>query len=120
MTDYLVRITEFLKARIAEDEYTASKALAEHPERWTHSKVYDGVYSVNLGSTHPDSDSYGVGEDTRLPREIAHHIVLFDPSRILYECHVKRLIIELYPDSPALLSLLALPYREHPDYQEVF
>jgi hypothetical protein len=52
----------------------------------------------------------------------------YDPERVLAECEAKRQIVELAnywlePVDPGiagsdLLHLLALPYADHPDYQQ--
>ncbi len=112
-------LTEFLLARIAEDEAAARSATAPsemHPwgdrslpptplERWP-----DEVRGY-LGGT------------------LGEHCAHWDPARVLAECDAKRLIVEM--DDPrgewdtgferalhSVLALLVLPYADHPDYDE--
>lgn len=126
-------LVEFLLARIAEDEKLAREALEENPEptAWVAERRYDGTWAMDLHSTHPDADSHGVGEDVLVPREMAKHIVGWKPARVLAECEAKRRIVERYenttfdhwaePDREYehwILPLLAVPYADHPDYQQ--
>lgn len=73
---------ELLRQAAAKMRETAQAAHEEAPDlAWGPPvKVYDGIYSLDLGpATHPDADSYGVGEDCRMPREIARYIAAFPP-----------------------------------------
>lgn len=118
-------ITEFLLARIAEDEAVAREALAEP---WA------------AGSWTPEVYDDG----------IRNRAVAFAPERVLAECETKRRIIELhdhveqtYTDTPGVefgctichigahgedfnggwcdtVRALALPYADHPDYDEAW
>ncbi|TKG58877.1 DUF6221 family protein [Prauserella endophytica] len=131
-------LVEFLQARLAEDERVLRAAEGGH---WEVSTI-DGsseiretvtrlgvVYSFSGGCTDPDT---------------AEHIVRHDPVHVLRDIESKRRIIDEHPlDSNALheplcrtcasgtndgdlegewpcptLRLLALPYADHPDYQE--
>lgn len=89
-------LAEFLLARIAEDEQLARMAT---PGSWHAVEMY------------PD----------------CHYIeARWDPVRVLAECKAKRLVIDVCQDRSAihwglaswLLSLLALPYADHPDYRQ--
>lgn len=125
MTDDLVK---FLLARLDD---TARRARAAKPGPW-HA---DGG---SVYASHPTDE---VAEYT----ESAEHIAEHDPARVLAEVDAKRRIIDEHTvrvpveDSPYLgpalvselvycpicrndgecptLRLLALPYREHPDYR---
>jgi hypothetical protein len=109
-------LTEFLLARIAEDE-AAARAVGWTP-RW--------VMAHDL----PDA-----------PPGIVAHIARHDPARVLAECAAKRRIVELADDATGLdmqvdsefaaesrnevtspylgdviLRALAMPYADHADY----
>lgn len=99
-------LTEFLLARIAED-----LAVATELQSWNA----DGIAS---------------GMDCLTSAEF-RHIEHFDAERVLAECEAKRRIIDRYenttfddwaePDREYerwILPLLALPYADHPDYEE--
>lgn len=92
-------LTEFLLARVAEDEADAS-AASEH-RLWVISQADDRIVND------------------------AGHMQRFMPSRILAECEAKRRIVSLcspiIPSDcgvPEVLNALALPYADHPDYRE--
>jgi uncharacterized protein DUF6221 len=97
-------LTRFLNDRYDERESLADDATSEAPRlTWQPDKVYDGVFSLDLGpATHADADSYGVGEDIRLPRELAMHIAAHAPAAVLTELASKRRIVNLL--SPTWVS----------------
>jgi hypothetical protein len=106
-------LTEFLLARIAEDESVANKYpdLGGNYDHWELGFSFDRDYSE--------------------PMDIA-----IDPARVLAECEAKRRIIDaavevarvdlnepVEPDDQGLrdsgvkiLCALAVPYADHPDY----
>lgn len=96
-------LTEFLLARITEDEVEAQAGDQHFPGFLGRLSEYDGLLS----------------------EEVAH-IARFDPARVLAECAAKRLIIERashqapgteYEESyREVLECLAVVYDEHPDY----
>ncbi len=97
-------LTEFLLARIVEDEARA--------ERAGRSRIRAAVHD-NLGC-YADDVVF-----------VAHH----GPSRVLAECEAKRRVVEAvrshregeWEDDPIhdhVLTALALPYADHPDYDE--
>lgn len=111
-------LTEFLLARIAEDEAIAVDAEKEIAEWYDKRRTHHGsALAVAIDDPHP------VG-------------VLESASRVFAECQAKRLIVthallerELGPhrqsDTDAaphfadkFLRALALPYADHPDYRE--
>jgi hypothetical protein len=113
-----VNIAEFLLARIAEDEEAARNADGIRWEWGTES-----VYAASDGSpivVGPWGGNIASGD--------AHHIVRWDPARVLAECKAKRRIVKWAKDWPlrpsrpsdedAILGPLALPYADHPDYRE--
>ena len=119
MTD----LVEFLLARIAEDRHLATDAAAASGEHWTA--------DVLTGTQAPG---------------VAEHVAHQDPARIIAESTAKRRLVmacremgadtgflgarpEGLPDfylSPRnqhqlaalALALLALPYADHPEYEE--
>ena len=123
-------ITDFLLARIAEDE-AAAKAAAAHG-RWPSGDWWaegswwlEGVemLCVGKGSTGADVIAYAYAEPERA------HIARHDPARVLAECEAKRRIVELFPDAAqdgdgwndagySVLRDLAAVYADHPDYRE--
>ena len=126
-------LVAFLRARLDEDERVAL-AAAEESRTWTRQSHCD--YSVpNL----PIDDhtlwfgdrivgEVGFGDGEMRPAE-AEHIARHDPARVLAEVDAKRRIVDrcehyqTYEDygwalADEVLSLLALPYADHPDYRE--
>lgn len=118
-------ITEFLLARIAEDEAVARNAAMsiDDDRRPDWSEAGSGVLDTG-------DELWPIG-DSRISRHAKH----FDPERVLAECEAKRRIVEELalpyiaerrrlmrgqPDwgdeHPELLRFLALPYADHPDY----
>lgn len=102
----MTTLTEFLLARIAEDEEAAGRLPADGH------RVADGrVLSVaGTGAGWPDR---------------------WNPVRVLAECEAKRRIVALHPEMLEAcqgcdaesypcrtLLALALPYADHPDYRE--
>jgi uncharacterized protein DUF6221 len=120
-------LVEFLTARLDEDEQSAHEAE-------------DSLGKLNMAwSFQPDGDLGGkvLARDhyVMIPKgttTIAQHIARHDPARILREVEAKRrIIIEHHPVDPCdahdvalgtiscdTLRLLALPYADHPDYDE--
>jgi len=131
-------LTEFLLARIGEDEAMAKA-------------VTPGPWRIEKTSSHMDSETWAVadierfrgytnhvacGEDKRLAIYIARH----DPARVMAECEAKRWIMKIHTEGlddfdgselystgcdgcrsalwpcPTILALI-LPYADHPDYQ---
>ncbi|WP_353707620.1 DUF6221 family protein [Cellulosimicrobium sp. ES-005] len=96
----LMTLTEFLLSRIAEDEARADDA-------W---KAVDNG-AIVWDRIHPDVRA-----------------ALWPPARVLAECEAKRRIVEsarrlgtrggVTPEE--LLGNLALPYADHPDYDEAW
>ena len=108
-------LTEFLTARIDEDEAAARpfrNALGD-VKPWRCDEVGGKVRQVGqqeFGLPDVVSES-----DTHLT---AVHIARHDPARILAECEAKRQLIERVgnPDW-AGFRILALPHADHPDYR---
>ncbi|MDX2550101.1 DUF6221 family protein [Streptomyces stelliscabiei] len=141
-------LVEFLRARLDEDEATAEAARRQVAERacpppqvdeWAaragHWGVVPWLYS---GRAEADLAQWGRVEIATLAMDyIARH----DPARVLAEVEAKRRILDdvvptmqsdelriagewgvgsdpVREASDDLLSLLALPYVDHPDYRE--
>lgn len=119
-------LTDFLLARITEDEDVALDAAGwdrSGIERATGRWQREGINSVR------DADGriviYGDGPSPT-DAEVAH-IALRDPARVLAECEAKRRIVEQvgniawvgsYAVRDFVLEALALPYADHPDYRD--
>lgn len=124
-----VTLTEFLLARIAEDEAAAREATNGPWEPDT-----DGccVYSPEVGIMAQVAIGGGDGSEA----DVAH-IVRNQPARVLAECQAKRRIVEAYAEAATSDAVnwdniacgewnayeqsamwLALPYADHPDYRE--
>lgn len=139
-------LVEFLRARLDEDESTAEAARRQVAERacpppqvdeWAaragHWGVVPWLYS---GRAEADLAQWGRVEIATLAND---HVARHDPARVLAEVEAKRALLVLHArlddqpfcatcDAPSgipgpsqgcgTLSLLALPYADHPDYDE--
>ena len=120
-----VTITEFLEARIAEDE---ADAKAADGGRWLPEDK--GVSFEFYGDEFPGGEAQArLVADTRANM---NHIANYSPARVLAECAAKRAIIEQSGNySPELehgdngewafdvtLRALVSAYADHPDYQQ--
>ena len=106
-----MELTEFLLARIDEDE---AVARAADKSRWfPEGKSISFEIHNNVG----EWDLVGwVEADTRAN---ANHIARHDPAHVLAECQAKRRIIERVGNPNwAGFNNLALPYTDHPDYRQ--
>ena len=115
-------LTDFLLARIAEDEAVARNVPGDG-EFCTWNRSWD---------MSPTRDLVVDGERVApLPMSIDEHICRWDPARVLAECQAKRRIVEMYEArveqdhltvqahaTGLLLALRALaqPYADHPDF----
>lgn len=138
-------LTEFLLARIAEDEAAAREAS---PSPWT----YPGIESVAGGTLYdatrriadlvyeqPEDHDGTIVRHLLVPEADANgeHIARHDPARVRAECEAKRRIVAIANDqirlgrqargwdnwedmAVATLRALALPYADHPDYDEAW
>jgi len=118
-----MELTEFLLARIAEDEAAAqtSGPWLRGPDAYDDDMLWAGAAPGWL-SPIPFLRPRDVGRHFE-------HIARHDPTRVLAECQAKRRIIEAvkeheegeWEDDPihgAVLRPLALPYADHPDYRQ--
>lgn len=116
-----MNLTEFLLARIAEDEEVA-KAVAQE----IRAELARDIYLPGQGPDPDDRGMYRASDGTDSPA------VVVGPARVLAECQAKRRIVEMWStrneqsDHPTIgahatgLSLairaLAAVYADHPDY----
>jgi hypothetical protein len=139
--DEWVEITEFLTARLGEDE-AAARAAFNAPERGNRRPIVpDGRW--NVGDEEPGMRRLPEDErDLSWPEyvtgigiiiypegghtaEHAAHIARHDPARVLREVEAKRAIVAAVAESPgeatglgvAMLHLAAV-YADHPDYRQ--
>ena len=123
-------LTEFLLARLAEDEAAAKATLDEDGERWTRGVLR---YSVRFDSVVMLNESEVVVVEA--DEHVADHIARHDPARVLADVESKRRIVELarentqrweagetqfLPDDTACVLQLASVFADHPDYQEAW
>ncbi len=131
-------LTEFLNARIAEDEAVARVAVIPahdgykpHPELASWHYEPDGeveyVQTAEMLAHQYAERIYvtmdGEGIRSAVDEEVGPHIARHDPARVLAECEAKRRIINMMDDPRRdtyeiheVLAVLALPYADHPDY----
>jgi hypothetical protein len=119
-----VTITEFMEARIAEDEAMARAAIRHGDGAWRAGDEPD-----------PEGDVYDeraiYGDDLHIYDEGGHdenhaaHIARHDPARVLAECKAKRAVlaeIKRYrwdEDPPPIITrALAAVHADHPDYRQ--
>lgn len=142
----MTTLSEFLLARIAEEEQIAKGAIdPESPGvtwHWvttqTDTPVVPGEegmaleeQDISLRSVEEFPSYVGAlpafiiwGVDDALPGA-PRHIAHWDPKRVLAECEAKREIVERSLSNTGVtvaddwpLHFLALPYSDHPDYRE--
>jgi hypothetical protein len=117
-------VVEFLEARLAEDELTATAAI-EGASDWHVLYAYRDVKDGGGG--------YVVLADSRYPTvEQAAHIARHSPARILRQCEAARALIgeflrlELLGDEPGrsateiALRQLASVHADHPDFDQTW
>lgn len=141
-------LAEFLLARVAEDEATARAVPAPQWTAETARRpgvamgLRDKMFEVGLvrGAFIDSEDPEGWVSDAAT----CDHAARWDPDRVLAECDAKRRVIELHTDHdvhecvptmqvwPDLdtipevpipcptLRLLALPYADHPSFEEAW
>jgi hypothetical protein len=133
----VVTLTEFLLARIAEDEAMARAAVGEHRSEAWHLGDYDETVlcfppssaekiAWNLENFGPEraAEHERWGGFTTDP-DTAPHIVRHDPARTLAECEAKWAIVAAAEEfgmwrggmADVVLCELATVYADHPDYQ---
>jgi hypothetical protein len=130
-------LTEFLTARIAEDEAAAQRLLNDLAAQIA------GEYTVDERGPFTPSRllkaelwAFYAGQSRWRNFARGQAIAsLADPTRVLAECEAKRQIVAIFEGHPgadprrdghwneyagmnAMLVALALPYADHPDYRE--
>ena len=119
-------ITEFLLARIAEDEGVA-RAAARDGERWrTLPEDYRLAVAIDNGTAWGGEP---VAYDEGCPsEEQSAHIASHDPARVLAECKAKREIVRLHATDAdcrearnrhgceTLIALVEV-FSDHPDFR---
>jgi len=118
-------LTEFLLARIAEDEQAANEAT-DGPWRYDPTKVNaidrgEAVFAGETGANATTIASTGPPYDMQSMFD-AVHIARHDPARVLAECEAKRAIVFLSEhgcgdDYQRVQQALALPYADRPGYR---
>ena len=116
-------ITEFLEARIAEDERSARDAS---PGPWTFSNIASvgggTIYDPTVAIANVEWDTERVDSRIRRTRPdwqadaTGEHIARHDPARVLAECAAKRVL--LGNANYTALNALAAVYADHPDYKQ--
>lgn len=124
-------LTEFLLARIAEDEAVARSAKEGAATPWR--AAYGRQVEAGDGHLVTPEDEHSYSTDP--PEGVALHIARHDPARMLAECEAKQQLVELAqglvylrgigdpvaPSTPVgedILEILANVYADHPDYRE--
>ncbi len=110
-------LVAFLLARIAEDEAAARAAFRPVGDSevggWYWSGAGDAVFVDD--TEHPVA--CGPWQQG-MHQPFAHHMVRWDPERVLAECAAKRWIVEHGQSTSAVLLALALVHADHPDYRD--
>jgi hypothetical protein len=139
MTEATLTLTDFLLARLAEDEAAARACAEAFPSPW---EVADRGWRVRIYAADvPDIGDHAEPGDTRAPcvievepqrhhRELndggwlsdrVEHIARHDPARVLADVEAKRRIVEWDVEQPVdrgVLNILASVYADHPDFRE--
>ena len=131
-------ITEFLLARISEDEAVALKASEQIGQRWCGGggelrTLAHGdpratepcwLQVAKMGSEYGPHGRPAEWETGWWPRVDAFtHMARHDPARVLAECAAKRAIVEQAERTDSgwwesnYIAILAAVYADHPDYQ---
>ena len=124
MTTSTTTLTDFLLARIDEDEAVARGAYRDSvdDDGVCHEDWTDATTAVMWGDLPAIS---GLEADY-----LSNHIARHDPARVLAECEAKRRIVEALIDMEPVeeerkeqvvtlrwaCEMLAHPYADHPDY----
>jgi hypothetical protein len=127
-----MKLSEFLLARIDEREASAKEAGDNNSfeygdDRWCESWLSQGirhlVRNCDIECFVHEDDGEACG---RPHRYAGSFIALWDPAFVLSWCDSMRRVIELtrldftlFNEIPSLeLRILALPFADHPDYQQ--
>ena len=106
-------LTEFLSARLDEDEASARAATL-----LVDGTSADGVWSTDaLDAEVVSGDGITIYDEGGHSVEQATHIARHDPARVLREVEAKRAIVAEHPE---MIGFLAAVYDSHPDYDEAW
>lgn len=111
-------LTEFLLARIAEDEDAARDA---EPGPWRLDELEQPTAIIGADGDPVIRAAKGEFDWTFQTSFVAHHVVRWNPARVLAECEAKRRIVDAVErgDAPAyLINDTAQVYADHADYRE--
>lgn len=122
-------LADFLRARLDEDEAVAREAT---PGPWrVDNPGFPEAIVDPAGEAIVSGSRWGGEAPVFASGEDAKHIARHDPARVLADVEAKRRIVDLHPNmlgwcqgcaSEAYpcrtLTLLALPYADHPDYRQ--
>jgi len=123
-------ITEFLLARIAEDEDLARRAVGGFAERTD--LPTKAVMRSASGEALFEFDEKRMVESDRTTLDLAEHLCQWQPARVLAECAAKRAIIDRFPSDgdpggdgynfgiEYAIYALAAVYADHLDYDEAW
>lgn len=127
-------LSDFLLARIAEDERDAREA-GDFGRRWVSAPNNYDAGSVEAVDAPPGETGIVVYDEGRPHENQARHIARHDPARVLAECEAKRRIVTQVTEAAdydesigeawsqtaiagwAALGHLAAVYADHSDYQ---
>lgn len=117
-------LTDFVLARIADDEAAAHACAEAYPPPWD---VTDRGHSALVRADEPNFRAVAELQQSdcldRWPGEYLEHIARHDPARVLRECTAMRAIVTSaisYDCEPAeqAVAHLASIWADHPDYRE--
>lgn len=126
MTTSTLTVTDFVLARIAEDEAVARAAgpdgrplgghwVSRYPDQPDYHMYGEYGWFISGADVETDDSEWG--------KSVADHITRHDPARVLAQCAAMRKIVELAKvyDSTGLeevLIRLASIWSDHPDWRE--
>jgi hypothetical protein len=130
-----MRLTEFLLARIDEDEALARAAAAAVGRGMTEAdgSFWESDHSDVVLALDPDQFVVVAAgsDDLDTVPEATRHIACHDPARVLADCEALRGLVLWWAASPIpedadwpqaarrwTLGSLAQPYSDHPDYRD--
>ena len=122
-----MRLVEFLKARLDEDEQMARRATAVSPAPWRVDAAAGAVRDVHGAAVSGHWRALAALAGTVAP----DHIVRHDPARVLAEVGAKRWLVDRAVHVMAhatnhaevtawlhVIQRLASVHADHPDYQQ--
>lgn len=116
-------LVTFLRARLDEDEATAKAAQAENPTPWEWGHTAPGMRTAFALYDARRGHVIGCSAGGIPGNPAAFHIARHDPARVLADVQAKRGLLADAGDVPTIsmrraLQWVALPYADHPDYDE--